>query len=69
MTKPENDAELSQRVVNIEHLAGELDRVTRERGVRGVADHLAKIQEQAREAEWRCNDLMGRAEIPFEERE
>ena len=59
MTKPENDAELSQLVVNVQHIAASMDAVMRERGVRGAADALANIQAQAREAEWRCNKLMG----------
>ena len=59
MTKPENDSELSQLTVDVQHLAGTLDAVTRERGIRGVADVLANIQAKAREAEWRCNKLMG----------
>lgn len=59
MTKPENDAELSQMVVNIQHLAAKLDSVTRERGLRGVEETLADLTAAVRDADWRCQTIRG----------
>lgn len=62
MTKPENDADLSQLVFNVQKLASQLDAITRERGISGLANKLADITAATREAEWRCNDIIyGRA--------
>lgn len=60
--RPENDPTLTAQVLAVQKLAATLDKVTRERGVWGVADVLANITAATREAEWRCNDIIyGRA--------
>lgn len=58
MHRPENDVDLPQLLRNVQKLSASLDVVTRERGVRGVADCLANITAATREAEWRCNDIL-----------
>lgn len=45
-------------MIEVQKLAASLDRVTRDKGVRGVAEVLADITAKTREAEWRCNDLL-----------
>jgi hypothetical protein len=59
MTKPENDAELSQLVVNVQHIASGLDAVTRERGIGGLANELSTLYAAVREADWRAHEIMG----------
>lgn len=58
MHRPENDSELTSRVMEVQSLAASLDQITREKGIRGVAEVLTRITAATREAEWRCNDLM-----------
>ena len=60
MTKPENDAELTQHILKAQRLAASLDKVTRERGILGVAWELANLTAAVREAEWRCRDIIRR---------
>ena len=58
MTRPENDIALATLLLKVQKLAAGLDIGTPQMGVRGVADQLANIQSAAREAEWRCNDIL-----------
>lgn len=57
--RQENDAYLAEQVLAVERLAGSLDRVMRERGIRGVAEVAANITKANREVEWRCQQLEG----------
>lgn len=57
--REENDINLTEHSRAVQKLAGTIDQVAREKGVRGLANLFANIQKHSREAEWRCNDLMG----------
>lgn len=59
MTKPENDAELAQLVVNVQHIAASLDSVTRERGIKGLAHELSNLYAEVRKADWRAQEIQG----------
>jgi hypothetical protein len=59
MTRPENDAELSARVVEVQKIASQLDAITREKGISGLANKLADLTAATREAEWRAEKIMG----------
>lgn len=56
--RPENDSELTARVIAVQSLAASLDRITREKGISGISEVLANITAATREAEWRCNDIL-----------
>lgn len=50
--------ELTRWSIAVQRLAASLDRVTRERGVLGIADVAADITAANRELEWRCNHII-----------
>ena len=56
--RPQNDSQLPQMILDIQKLAASLDIVTRDCGIRGIAEKLADIQFAARKAEFRCNDIL-----------
>lgn len=58
MRRPENDAQLAGWAIAVQKLASSLDQVTRDKGVRGVAEVWANITAVAREGEWRCNKIL-----------